>query len=88
MANSSMFVLASVAAPAASRRATAVDVYGGRYPRRIFEPAVVGMPSVQKMSLTATGIPAQGPVAGRRRLVARPEEGVRAHPCRPVEGVA
>ena len=30
IANSSMLVLASVAAPAASRRATAVDVYGGR----------------------------------------------------------
>ena len=40
--------------------AAAVAVKGGRYPSRIRDPAVVGTPSVQKMSLTATGMPARG----------------------------
>src|SRR2546421_7245167 len=39
IANSSWFVLASKAAPAERRRATAVAVYGGRYPSRMREPA-------------------------------------------------
>src|SRR6476661_3391336 len=60
IANSSMFVLPIIGAPAAVSLSTAVAVYGGRYPDRIREPDVVGTPSVQKRSLTASGTPASG----------------------------
>ncbi len=57
IANSSMFVLPSTRAPASRSRVTAVASYIGTWPSRIFEPAVVSTPSVQKMSLTAIGAP-------------------------------
>ena len=38
-----------------------VASYGGCQPSRIFEPAVVGMSSVVKTSLSASGTPASGP---------------------------
>src|SRR3954453_2778451 len=63
IANSSMLVLPSTAAPAARRFATAVQVYGGRYPSRIRDAAMLGTPSTQKRSLTASGTPASGPSA-------------------------
>src|SRR5690606_40445620 len=58
--NSSRFVLATTTPPAASRRSTTVAVYGGTNPSRILEPAVVGVPATQMLSLTATGRPARG----------------------------
>src|SRR3954453_23112429 len=61
IANSSMLVLPRTAAPAARRFATAVLVYGGRSPARMRDPAMLGTPSTQKRSLTASGTPASGP---------------------------
>src|SRR5690606_35944577 len=58
--NSSRFVLATTTAPAASRRSTTVAVYGGTNRARSLEPAVVGVPATQMLSLTATGRPARG----------------------------
>ncbi len=49
--------------PACASFATAVAVYGGSYPSRIFEPDWLGTPSVQKRSLTASGTPASGACA-------------------------
>ena len=63
IANSSMLVLPSSTVPAALSRATTVASYGGRQPSRIFEPQVVGTPSVTTTSLSATGTPASGPAA-------------------------
>src|SRR4051812_20771394 len=63
IANSSMLVLPSTAAPAARRFLTAVLVYGGREPSRMGEPAMLGTPSTQNRSLTASGTPASGPLA-------------------------
>ena len=60
MANSSQFSLPRITAPAASRRATAVQSYGGTKFSRIFEPAVVRTPRVTITSLIATGTPASG----------------------------
>src|SRR5439155_21502555 len=48
IANSSWLVFASSEAPAERRRATAVAVYGGRYPSRMREPAWLGTSSTQK----------------------------------------
>src|SRR4051794_23495967 len=61
MANSSMFVLPSRTVPAAFSRAATVASYGGFQPSRIFDPLVVGTPSVTTTSLRATGTPASGP---------------------------
>ena len=61
MANSSMLVLPRMIAPACFSRCVIVASYGGCQPSRMREPQVVGMPSVVKTSLTATGTPASGP---------------------------
>jgi hypothetical protein len=45
-----------------------VASYGGRNPSRIRDPAVVGHPRVQMLSLRATGIPASGGVSSRSTL--------------------
>jgi hypothetical protein len=54
-----MLVLPSSTVPAALSRAATVASYGGRQPSRIFEPLVVGTPSVTTTSLSATGTPAR-----------------------------
>src|SRR3984957_8769037 len=61
MANSSKLVLPMMIAPACRSRLVTVDSYGGCQPARMREPQVVGMPTVVKRSLTATGTPASGP---------------------------
>ncbi len=61
MANSSMLVLPRMTTSAALSRLVSVASYGGIQPSRILEPTVVGMPSVVKMSLSASGTPASGP---------------------------
>ena len=58
MANSSQLSLPKISAPAASRRATAVQSYGGIKVSRTFEPAVVRTPPVTMTSLIAKGTPA------------------------------
>src|SRR5215213_11630423 len=50
MANSSMFVLPTMTAPAARSRVTTVASYGGRQPSRIREEQVVGIPRVHRLS--------------------------------------
>src|SRR5437588_9107850 len=60
IANSSWLVLPSSGAPACFSCTTTVAVYGGRYPSRIFDPDWLGMPSVQKRSLTAKGTQTSG----------------------------
>src|SRR5215467_8217507 len=52
IANSSMFVLPTMIAPAASSLSTTVAEYGGTNVSRIFEPAVVRTPAVQNRSFT------------------------------------
>ena len=74
-----MFVLPSSRAPASVSLRTAVAVYGGRYPSRIRDPAVVSMPSVQKMSLTAIGTPASGAPAACSLIVRRASLGSCVH---------
>ncbi len=59
MANSSMLVLPRMTTSAALSRLVSVASYGGIQPSRILEPTVVGMPSVVKMSLSASGTPYQ-----------------------------
>ena len=61
IANSSMFSLPSMMAPAAASRCDGVDSNGGTKPRRILEAQVVSIPFVTKMSLRASGTPARGP---------------------------
>src|SRR5687768_5553380 len=61
IANSSQFVLPTITAPAASSRRTTVASYGGTNVSRIRDEAVVRMPRVQRLSLSATGTPASGP---------------------------
>ena len=61
IANSSMLVLPMRIAPASRSRRVTVDSYGGYQPSRIFEPQVVGIPTVANRSLTATGTPASAP---------------------------
>src|SRR5207248_565409 len=58
IANSSRFVFPTSTAPASRSRLQAVASYGGRQLPRIFEPQVVRMSRVQKLSLSAIGIPA------------------------------
>ena len=55
--NSSMLHLPTMTAPAARNRAVTVDSIGGVYPFSILDPAVVGAPRTQKLSLTAIGTP-------------------------------
>src|SRR5579862_4551640 len=62
IANSSQLVLPTHTAPASNNRCTAVPVYGGLKPRRIFEPAVVSIPSTHSTSLSAMGMPQSGDV--------------------------
>ena len=89
MANSSMLVLPRMTTSAAFSRLVTVASYGGIQPSRIFEPTVVGMPSVVKMSLSASGTPASGPsfspaarfastarACGERALAVDVQEGV------------
>ncbi|OPZ61839.1 MAG: hypothetical protein BWY85_02280 [Firmicutes bacterium ADurb.Bin506] len=57
MANSSMFALPTMTAPAAVNLSATVAEYGGTNPVRILLPAVVAMPSVQMLSFSATGMP-------------------------------
>ena len=56
-----MLVLPSSTVPAARQRATTVASYGATKLDSIFDEHVVRMPSVQKMSLCATGTPVSGP---------------------------
>jgi hypothetical protein len=62
IANSSQFTLPSTIAPAARKRSTTAPSYGGIQPSRIFEPAVVAMPLVTRLSLSAIGTPPSGPI--------------------------
>ena len=50
-------------APARFNRSTTVASNGGTYPLRIFEPAVVSTPAVDRLSLMTTGMPVNA-VAG------------------------
>src|SRR3954452_13061577 len=52
IANSSRVVLPMTTAPAARNRSTTVASYGGLQPSRIRDEHVVGMPRVQKLSLS------------------------------------
>lgn len=70
MANSSMLVLPRMTTSAAFSFLVRVASYGGIQPSRIFEPTVVGMPSVVKMSLSASGTPARGPSFSPRSRLA------------------
>src|SRR6516162_6559078 len=67
IANSSIFVLPMITAPASSSLRTTVDEYGERKFSKILEPAVVISPSTQKMSLTAMGMPANAPASSPAR---------------------
>lgn len=60
IANSSKFVLPTITAPAAFKRSTTVASYMGTKFCNILEAHVVGTPLVQKLSLTAIGIPSRG----------------------------
>ena len=55
-------------APAARNLVTTVASYGGRYPARIFDEAVVSTPRVHMLSLSAIGIPWRVPSNPRRPL--------------------
>lgn len=57
MPNSSMLVLPISTAPALRSLSTTVALYGGMKVSNIFEAHVVGIPSVQKLSLIAMGKP-------------------------------
>src|SRR5262245_7185605 len=61
IANSSMFVLPRITAPAALSWATGVASYGGTKCSRMRDPHVVVTPSVQNTSLIAMGTPSSGP---------------------------
>src|SRR5581483_2640558 len=61
IANSSMFVLQAMTAPAARSRVTTVASYGLTYPSRMREPQDVGIRNVAMLSLIATGTPCNGP---------------------------
>src|SRR6476660_5634677 len=52
IANSSMFVLPTMTAPASRSRVIAVASYGLTYPSSTREPQVVGSPSVAMLSFT------------------------------------
>src|SRR5215469_3425702 len=61
IANSSMFVLHAMTAPAARSRETTVASYGLTYPSRMRDPHDVGMRKVAILSLIATGTSWSGP---------------------------
>src|SRR5215469_1851638 len=61
IANSSMFVLPTITASAASSRSTTVAENGGWKFASTFEPHVVSESFTQKRSLTAIGTPASNP---------------------------
>src|SRR3954471_7872522 len=63
MANSSMFVFATMSAPLARSLVIAVASKGLTYSARILEPQVVGKPSDAILSLIATGTPASIPTS-------------------------
>src|SRR5207237_1145169 len=60
IANSSMFTLPTRTAPASRSLRTTVASYGGTYPSRMRDPAVVSTPSWQNRSLRPTGTPSHG----------------------------
>ena len=60
-ANSDVFVLPSMIAPAARRRATAGASARGTWPARNFEPPVALMPRVSIVSFTDRGTPSNAP---------------------------
>ena len=78
--NSSMLHLPTMTAPAARNRAVTVDSIGGVYPFSILDPAVVGAPRTQKLSLTAIGTPSSMLEPPGAFVIAAPP---RAHPRRP-----
>ncbi len=55
-----MLVLPKMGIPAARNREVTVASYGDRQPSRILDPQVVGMSTVVKTSLSASGTPASG----------------------------
>jgi len=63
-----MFVFATIIAPLARSRATAVASNGLTYPLRIFEAQVVGKPSDAMLSFIATGTPARIPMSVAVRI--------------------
>src|SRR5688572_11934731 len=69
MANSSMFVLPSVTAPASFRRPTTCASYGATKFESILEPQEETQPLVQKMSLCAMGTPVSGPARPAARAL-------------------
>src|SRR5204863_8038216 len=69
IANSSQLVLPTTIAPARSRRVTTVASYGGTNDSRIFDPAVVRTPRVQRVAFSAIVTPASG--ASRQRSRSR-----------------
>jgi hypothetical protein len=66
VANSSRLSLPSSTAPAASRRSTLVAVSSGTWSRPSFEPCVVRIPRVAKMSFAAKGTPSSGEAGALR----------------------
>src|SRR5215471_17681679 len=80
IANSSQFVLPTTTAPAACRRSTTVASYGGTNVSRILDDAVVRMPRVQMLSLSAIGTPASGAdeKSPRRRSMSAARESARS----------
>ena len=70
-----MLVLPRIGSPASLSLRTTVASYGGTQPSRIFEPHVVGRPSVASTSLTAMGTPSS---AEARRPAARRSSDARA----------
>ena len=69
IANSSMFVLPTTTAPAASRRSAMCASYGAMKPSRMRLPAVAGRPAWRTRSLRATGMPSR---AGRAATASGP----------------
>src|SRR5205807_2058735 len=71
-ANCVVWVLPRMTAPAARRRATAVESFEGRVWANSRAPAVVGMPATSKMSLIPIGTPCSGPRTPPARAPAAP----------------
>ena len=65
-----MLVFPIMTAPAFSRFITASAEYVGTKPSNILDAQVVGIPFVQRLSFTATGTPARGPVSSPARIFA------------------
>src|SRR6202046_3389829 len=87
IANSSMLVLPRIGIPAARSRAVTVASYGERQPSRIFEPHVVGMSTLVKTSLSASGTPASAeagcsPAASDLSTAAAADSAASAATCR------